>query len=287
VPDEPSVAEAVTAGAAREGPERPRRAAPRAGHIDARLRDTIAVDLPYEGWVADAYELFMPYDAEYADDRVFRRILEAADGTALELACGTGRLLVRYRAAGIDVEGVDVSPDMLAICRGNAAAAGVDVVLHQAGIAPLSLGRTYDTLYCPAGSFMLFHDREVALDALRSYNPHLEAGGTLAIAMGVPWTDMNANYEWRVRRTATNPADGVTVMVHEAVHTDRSAQLLDSYLRYEWWDADGRIVDQRIRRHRLRWWYRDEITRTLDEIGYVDVRVDGDDDGYVVLARSA
>ena len=255
--------------------------------MEERLRDAISVDLPYEGWVADAYEHFMPYDAEYADDRVFRRILDAAGGTALELGSGTGRLLVRYRAAGLDVEGVDVSADMLAICRRNAAAAGVEVVLHQAGIAPLALGRTYNTLYCPAGSFMLFYDRAVALDALRSYRAHLEAGGTLAIAMGVPWGDMNANYEWRVRRTATNPADGVTVMVHEAVHCDRGAQLLDSYLRYEWWDADGRIVDQRIRRHRLRWWYRDEIAHTLDEIGYVDVRIDGGDGGYVVLARSA
>ena len=36
----------------------------------------------------------------------------------------------------------------------------------------------------------------------------------------------------------------VTVMVHEAVHCDRSAQLLDSYLRYEWWDAAGRIITQ-------------------------------------------
>jgi SAM-dependent methyltransferase len=255
--------------------------------MEERLRDTISVDLPYEAWVADAYELFMPYDGDYADDRLFRRIIEAAGTPALELGCGTGRLLVRYRVAGLEVEGVDVSADMLAICGRNAAAAGVDVVLHEAGIAPLALERTYQTLYCPAGSFMLFYDRSVALDALQSYRAHLKPGGTLAIAMGVPWDDMNANYEWRVRRTATSPTDGATVIVHEAVHADRSAQLLDSYLRYEWWDADGRIVDQRIRRHRLRWWYRDEMARALEEMGYVDVRVDGGDDGYVVLASSA
>jgi SAM-dependent methyltransferase len=255
--------------------------------MEERLRDAICVDLPYDGWVADAYELFMPYDAEYADDRLFRRVLDASGTPALELGCGTGRLLVRYRAAGLDVEGVDVSADMLAICRRNAAAAGVDVVVHQADIAPLALGRRFQTLYCPAGSFMLFYDRSVALDALRSYASHLEPRGTLAIALGVPWDDMNANYEWRVRRTATNPVDGVTVMVHEAVHCDRGAQILDSYLRYEWWDADGRIFDQRIRRHRLRWWYPDEIARTMEEIGFVDVRVDGNDDGFVVVACSA
>jgi SAM-dependent methyltransferase len=255
--------------------------------MDEMLRDTFPVNSGYDGFVAEAYDLFMPCDAAYADDRIFRRLVEANGGTALELACGTGRLLVRYRVAGLAVEGIDVAADMLAICRRNATKAGVDVVLHEAEIAPLALGRTYNTLYCPAGTFMLFYDRALALDALASYRAHLEPGGMLAMTLDVPWSVMDAKDQWYVRRTATNPDDGVTVMVHEAVHCHRELQIYESYLRYEWWDADGRLVDQRARRHRLRWWYRDEIARALEDLGYVDVRVKGGDDGYLLTARSA
>jgi SAM-dependent methyltransferase len=252
---------------------------------DARLRDRLAVDLPYEGWVAEAYELFMPHDAAYTDDRLFRRVLERAGGRALELGCGTGRLLLRYVQQGLDVEGVDVSADMLAICRRNAATRGIEPVLHEGGIAPLALGTRYRTLYCPAGSFMLFHDRDVAIDALRSYAAHLEPGGALWLALGVPWRDLDANWEWRVRRSATAEG-GVTVIVHEAVSCRRDEQLQDSLLRYEWWDADGRLVDTRLRRHRLRWWYPEELTRTLGDLGYVDVRVDGAGEAFVAVAHA-
>jgi len=37
-------------------------------------------------------------------------------GAALELGCGTVRLLLRFVAADLDVEGVDSSSDMLALC---------------------------------------------------------------------------------------------------------------------------------------------------------------------------
>ena len=36
---------------------------------------------------------------------------------ALDTACGTGRLLLPYLRAGLDVDGCDISPDMLALCR--------------------------------------------------------------------------------------------------------------------------------------------------------------------------
>ena len=46
----------------------------------------------------------------------FRRSIEAAGEPALDVACGTGRLLVPWLQAGLDVDGCDLSPDMLALC---------------------------------------------------------------------------------------------------------------------------------------------------------------------------
>ena len=43
----------------------------------------------------------------------FRRFVEAGQ-PALDVACGTGRSLVPYLRAGLDVDGCDISPDMLA-----------------------------------------------------------------------------------------------------------------------------------------------------------------------------
>jgi SAM-dependent methyltransferase len=254
--------------------------------FDERMRDTLPCNLPYDGWVAEAYELFMPHDAPYWDDALWRRRIERCGGTALELGCGTGRLLLRYVEAGLDVEGIDVSADMLAICRANARARGIAPVLHRGSIAPLQLDRQYALLFCPAASFTLFHERDVARDALRSYRAHVLPEGEVHLALHVPWSDMDANHEWRVRRTATRPTDGVTVMVHEAVACRRAEQVIDSLTRYEWWDADGRLVDTRMRRHRLRWWYPDEFVRELTDAGFEQTRIDGNAEAFVAVGRA-
>ena len=49
----------------------------------------------------------------------FRPFVEAGQ-PALDAACGTGRLLVPYLQAGLDVDGCDISPDMLARARERA-----------------------------------------------------------------------------------------------------------------------------------------------------------------------
>ena len=49
----------------------------------------------------------------------FRVFVEAGQ-PALDAACGTGRLLIPYLHAGLDVDGSDISPDMLALCRERA-----------------------------------------------------------------------------------------------------------------------------------------------------------------------
>jgi cyclopropane fatty-acyl-phospholipid synthase-like methyltransferase len=45
--------------------------------------------------------------------------------------CGAGRLLLAYLQEGLDVEGVDISGDMLAVCREAAEAAGLHPVLYE------------------------------------------------------------------------------------------------------------------------------------------------------------
>ena len=44
----------------------------------------------------------------------FQRLIEQYGQPALDAGCGTGRLLIPFLRAGLDVDGYDVSDDMLA-----------------------------------------------------------------------------------------------------------------------------------------------------------------------------
>jgi SAM-dependent methyltransferase len=255
--------------------------------LDKFVIDTLPVNQPYEGLVAEAYDVWLPHDADDPDVDTYRRFIEQNPGPALELGCGTGRLLVRYAALGLDVEGVDASADMLAICAAHARAAGVEPALHHADWLALDLHRDYSTLYNPAGSFALVADHADARSALEVWRRHLRPRGRLLISMAVPPVDRKANYEWRLRRSATRASDGVTFMVQEAYRMDVDAQLQHVLDRHEVWSPTGELTTTFLRRHRLRWWTPEQLAELLQVCGYVDVRVHGPAEAFIIEGRTA
>lgn len=252
--------------------------------LDDRVRDSLPVNQPYDDLVAQAYDTWLPYDAEYGDADHYRSAIERGAGPALELGCGNGRLLLRYRAAGLDVEGIDSSADMLAICGHHAAEIGVAVTLHHADWTGFDFEQRYSTIYNPAGSFSLIADDEYARQALATWLRHLAPGGKLLVVMGIPRSDFDAQWEWKVRRSATRAGDGVTFMVHEALRCDVRAQLVHTLQRHEVWDARGELVTTFMRRHRLRWWTQNQLEELLLECGAARVRCAGDEDEFVAIA---
>jgi SAM-dependent methyltransferase len=254
--------------------------------LDEFVIDTLPVNLPYDGLVADAYDVWLPHDADDPDVDTYRQFIDRNPGPALELGCGTGRLLVRYAVLGLDVEGVDASADMLAICARHARAAGVAPALHHADWLALDLEREYATLYNPAGSFALIADEDDVRAALAVWLRHLRPRGRLLISMGVPRPDRKANYEWRLRRSATRTTDGVTFMVHEAFRMDVDAQIQHVIDRHEVWSPTGELTTTFLRRHRLRWWTSDQLEDLLRECGYVDVRAHGTPEAFIIDGRS-
>src|SRR5262245_31100417 len=78
---------------------------------------------------------------------------------ALDLAGGAGRLLVPYLRAGLDVDGCDVSEDMLARCRERAEREGLTPTLYAQALHELDLPRRYRTILL-CGGFGLGGRRE-------------------------------------------------------------------------------------------------------------------------------
>jgi SAM-dependent methyltransferase len=78
------------------------------------------------------YGLVARWWAEFNEDgpeiAYFQKYVERGQ-PALDVACGTGRLLIPYLRAGLDVDGCDVSRDMIALCREKAEREGLSPTL--------------------------------------------------------------------------------------------------------------------------------------------------------------
>lgn len=237
----------------------------------------------HHGLVARWWSMFRRDGPEIA---YFRRFVEAGQ-PALDVACGAGRLLVPYVRDGLDVDGCDASPDMVALCAEAAAAVGATPDLHSQAIHELDLPRRYRTVYV-CGGLGLGTTREQDEQALRRLHDHLEPGGRLVLDNEVPYSDPDGWSRWPPGSRGSLPepeqppgerqrgADGDDyALATRMLHLDPLAQQEAWEIHaYRWHDGD--LVAQERHRLTTNLYFCAELVMMLERAGFADVEVRGE-----------
>jgi len=132
------------------------------------------------------YDAFAPiydrFSAAMTEDVDFYVALASeADGPVVELAVGTGRIAIPIvERTGRRVIGVDISPEMLAIARQKAAAAGVTLELREDDMRELALDEPTDLVICPARAMLHLENHEERVEVMRRVATALAPGGRFA-----------------------------------------------------------------------------------------------------------
>jgi SAM-dependent methyltransferase len=101
---------------------------------------------------AEVYDLDKPIGTSFGDVEFYRQVLDGVGGRVLEPAVGTGRILIPLLEAGLDVDGYDTSPEMIAMCRDNCRRHGLDPVIQDADMTVSVRAGEYSAVIVPAGS---------------------------------------------------------------------------------------------------------------------------------------
>jgi SAM-dependent methyltransferase len=125
----------------------------------------------------------------------YQQQIEKYRQPALDAGCGTGRLLIPFLRAGLDVDGCDVSADMLAYCKQTAEREGLSPRLYQQSLHELDLPRRHQTIVA-CGVFGIGVSREQDFIALQRFYQHLSPGGILLLEVSVPYDDVKIWSFW-------------------------------------------------------------------------------------------
>ena len=98
----------------------------------------------------------------------------------LDVPCGHGRLTRRLAAAGMEVTGVDVSEQFLALARVEPAGPGASPAYHLGDMRRLPVPGPFDAVVCWFTSFGYYDDGDCCL-VLDEFHRVLEPGGTVLI----------------------------------------------------------------------------------------------------------
>jgi SAM-dependent methyltransferase len=232
-------------------------------------------DLEYIGLMAQGWDPLRGDTSEWADRAFFLALIRSVGEPVLDVGCGTGRLLVDYLAQGIDIDGVEISPDMVAILCDKAAAAGLDIDgrVHLGAMETMNLPRRYQLVIVPSGSYHLLVDTTQAATAMRRFFEHVRPGGTLAVT----WLDIAQDHpdgaDERFVKEA-QLADGSTIRRTYRARFDSATGLEHTDDLYERL-RDGVIVEhqRRLRSPATRHYPRHAIAGIHEDAGFENVRL--------------
>ena len=227
-------------------------------------------------FITDAREL--PY---------FLRKIEQYGQPVLDLACGAGRVLLPLLEKGINIDGCDISQDMLMFCREKAKRAGFNPNLYQSSMHTLDIPHKYRLIYI-CDSFGLSGSRENDLETLKRCHSHLEDGGALILNIQADYSDPDWWRMWLSENRKSLPEPwpdkGSGRIASDGSEHFGQFRLLaldpleQSYLRevrLEKW-IQGKLIKSEEYTLRGNIYFKNELLLMLKVAGFQDITVFGD-----------
>ena len=206
------------------------------------------------------------------DERIITFILDKAEivkgKRVLDVACGTGAVLLHLAQAGIDVDGTDLSEAMCDVARGKAAKLGLDLNIFPANMTDLRAPRKYSLAIIARSGFMHLLTPEDQRAALMRIRECLADGGILTLNTFAPFPPIQAaqmrstpdDYQFRLEYVNR---DGQRERIYNAI-----TQVMHGNWKFETLDDAGNVIAERIRPLAMRQTYAQELRYLLELCGF-------------------
>lgn len=226
------------------------------------------------GFVAEFYDAIEPY-RQRPDVDFYVELAQHSGGPVLEVGCGTGRILLPVARSGMTITGLDLSPQMLAVCRSKLADEPADVqarvTLLEGDMRDFDLGQTFALVTTPFRAFQHLETVEDQLSCLAAIHRHLRPGGALVLDLfnpGLPFLTDEARLEEWGDEPDFQIADGRVVRRRARIaRRDWFRQIQDSEMIYYVTHPDGR-EERLVHSFPMRYIFRYEAEHLLARSGF-------------------
>ncbi len=127
----------------------------------------------------------------------------ATNGRALEFAIGTGRIAIPLSTSGVEVDGIELSPDMVAELRAKPGGDRLNVILGD--MTQATTGTTYSLVYLVFNTFYNVLTQDGQVDCFINAARHLDVGGSFVVEAFTP------GYLHRLRDSQYVDAESINV----------------------------------------------------------------------------
>jgi ubiquinone/menaquinone biosynthesis C-methylase UbiE len=231
----------------------------------------------YYSYTAHEVALYDEWFSDVGRDEIefYAYFLEQLPGAALEIGCGTGRLLIPLIKRGFIVDGLDNSSSMLERCKEKAVCESLSITLYEQSMQSLALQKRYATIYVPSCSYMLITQIHDAEETLRRFYEQLQTGGQLLLSFFLPFSAQISPGVWQLRHERMRDCDAVRMIASCAVTYQPFEQIMKEVYRYEVY-KEGTLSRAYLTTRFMRWYSYRELVMMLQEAGFTKIICYGD-----------
>jgi len=225
------------------------------------------------------------------DQKFYATLAEGQGRPVLELACGTGRLLLPLARDGFSITGLDLSTEMLRIARAKVAkepkTVGKKVRLVLGDMSDFHLGEKFRLIMVAFSSFFHLRTRVQQLGCLHCMHQHLTPRGTAVVDVLAPELMRHQKAgEAKEIRSGVNPDTGkLTKELNRKLAVDRTRQTVKIEHTYIEGDEGDRQEQHRFVQS-YRWVEEDELLKLFVDAGFSDVVAFGEYDWHPYASTS-
>ncbi len=236
--------------------------------------------------VAENYDLYL--DAMYRNEDNHAGFLdfyldfarEYGQGGVIDIACGTGAVLLHLAQNGIVADGTDLSEAMCRVADEKARAMGFNLNIFPANMTDFKGSRRYSCAIIARSGFMHLTTSEAQRAALLNIRENLTDGGMLT------FNTFDPHPAFQARQMATSETDyslrleyvnrqGQRERIYNAISYDPFTQVMSGNWKFETLDGAGNVIGERVRPLKMRQTYRQEMKYLLELCGYEIINVYG------------
>lgn len=238
--------------------------------------------------VAENYDLYIPIMYKEFDryegfkEFYFELAREyAKSGTVVDIACGTGAVMLHLAEAGFDVEGVDISEAMCNVARSKVRDKGLRGNIYTADMIDFKSDKKYSLAIIARCGFMHLLTPELQRAALMNIRDILEDGGILTFNTFAPnpslqVEQMNTKENDYTYRFEYINSQGFREKVYDAISYNHFTQVMSGKWKFETFDETGKKIFERIRPFKMRQTYKQELLYLIELCGFEVVQIYGD-----------
>ena len=187
---------------------------------------------------------------------------EYGSGGVVDVACGTGAVLLYLAERGINVDGTDLSEEMCKVAATKAEALGLSLNIIPADMTKFSSGKKYSLAIIARSGFMHLPDQALQIAALKNLREQLLPGGILTLNTFDPWPPIQAvqmqtspdDYSFRLEYVNR---DGNREKIYNAISYNPYTQQMSGNWKFVEYNDKDEIIGERIRtllmRQTTRW----------------------------------